>query len=276
MASEFEYEFLEALERLRHIPYHRTDLLLGVEQELYTKLEQTPEDITGLIVFLKTQQMQGNAEKSRALAHKIWKIGGKISPYMETVYTELLLSLGLLDMGLTILQPRFAEVSKNIALFGGIFIRFALLTGNIALLDKILSGDYGKSNMMLREFADTYQRLDYGEHFKNTQRLVAETLQNHRLGFEYTLYHDRGFTDVSATYYTDIPLSQCQSATKSLNQKIEGYHTSAGIKRLYNYEVKLKNISEHPEDSQVMAHAAETSMASSPTDTEDLAKDWGL
>lgn len=276
MPSEYEYEFLETLERLRHIPYHRTDLLLEVEQELYAKLQQVPEDITGLIVLLKTQQMQGKAEKSRALAHKIWKIGGKISPYMEYTYAELLLSLGLLDMGLTILQPRFGDLPKNMAQFGQTFMRFALLTGNIALLEKILAGEQAESNMMLSEFVATYRRLDYGEHFKNIQKLVADSLQNHRLGFEYNLYHDRGFTDVSAVYYTDIALSQCDSATRSLNQKIEGYHTSIGAKRLYNYEVKLKNISEHPEDNQVYVSTAESSGANRATSSEDLAKDWGL
>ena len=121
MSSEFEYEFLESLERLNHIPYHRSDLLLEVEQELYGKLQQVPEDISGLIVLLKNQQMQGNADKARALAHKIWKIGGKISPYMEHIYTELLLSLGMLDMGLTILQPRFSDLHNNQDLFGETF-----------------------------------------------------------------------------------------------------------------------------------------------------------
>ena len=278
MSSEFEYEFLKILERLNHIPYHRSDLLLEVEQELYGKLQQVPEDISGLIVLLKNQQMQGNADKARALAHKIWKIGGKISPYMEHIYTELLLSLGMLDMGLTILQPRFSDLHNNQDLFGETFIRFALLTGNIHLLDKLISTSQAAGNFLLQEFVATYNQLDYAEHFKNIQRLVAETVKNHRLGFEYALYHDRGFTDVSAIYYTDIPLSQCLSATKSLNQKIEGYHTSVGVKRLYNYEIKLNNISEHPEDAQAKQKLYEenskpTEISSSET---DLAKDWGL
>ena len=90
--------------------------------------------------------------------------------------------------------------------------------------------------------------MEYAEHFKNMQKLIAETLRDHRLGFEYKLYFDRGFTDLSVVYYTDIPAPSCAMATQDLNRKIDAYHTSAGVKRLYNYEVILRNIAECPAD----------------------------
>ena len=276
MTSGIDYEFLNQLERLYHIPYHRTDLLLEVEQDVYTLLQQNPDDINGLIVLLKSQQMQGHAEKARALTHKVWKIGGGISSYMEYVYAELLMSLGMLDMVLTILQPRFNDLPSNMAQFHSTFTRFALLTGNIPLLEKVLAAKPEFNNPFLQEFAATYRRLEYCDHFKNIQRLVAETIKNHRLGFEYILYHDRGFTDLSAIYYTDIPFSQCASAGKSLNQKIDGYLASSGVKRLYNYEIKLQNISEHPEDFQIPPAQSTTETTTVSNYESDLAKDWGL
>ena len=75
MPSGFEYVVSSLLERMHHVPYHRTDLLLDVEREIYASLEQVPDDVSGLIVLLKNQQMQGKNEKARALAHKIWNIG---------------------------------------------------------------------------------------------------------------------------------------------------------------------------------------------------------
>lgn len=64
MPSGFEYVFNSLLERMHHVPYHRTDLLLDVEREIYASLEQVPDDVSGLIVLLKNQQMQGKNEKS--------------------------------------------------------------------------------------------------------------------------------------------------------------------------------------------------------------------
>ena len=52
MPSGFEYVFSSLLERMHHVPYHRTDLLLDVEREIYASLEQVPDDVSGLIVLL--------------------------------------------------------------------------------------------------------------------------------------------------------------------------------------------------------------------------------
>ena len=269
MPSGFEYVFNSLLERMHHVPYHRTDLLLDVEREIYASLEQVPDDVSGLIVLLKNQQMQGKNEKARALAHKIWNIGGQISPYLEYVFVQTLLSLGMLDMALTLLQPRFGDLHGNIEMFAPAFIRFALLTGNIPLLEKVAAACPDGRGVQFSEFIEAYRELDYIEHFKNIQRLVAETLKDHRLGFEYKLYYDRGFTDLSAVYYTDVPPAQCASAASDLNRKIDACHTSSGIQRIYNYEVLIKNISEHPEDFMPLS-------VLEPETSTDSAKDWGL
>lgn len=84
MPSGFEYVFSSLLERMHHVPYHRTDLLLDVEREIYASLEQVPDDVSGLIVLLKNQQMQGKNEKpvlwhtkygiSADRSHPIWNM----------------------------------------------------------------------------------------------------------------------------------------------------------------------------------------------------------
>ena len=248
MNTSPEYIFSLKHEQLQYLPCHRTNVLQEVEQELYSVLEQVPDNVYGLIVLLKNQQMQGRGEKARQLAHKIWSIGGDITPYQECTYIGLLLSLGMLEMALTLLQPRFANLQDNIDLFAPVMIRFALLTGNLPLLSQILDMRNDGSLQLFSEFIEVYQELEYGEHFTNIQRLIAETIREHRLGFDYKLYYDRGFTDLSVTYYTDIPIASCKSATQEINQKIDGYCTSAGVKRLYNYEVKVCNIAERPSE----------------------------
>ena len=248
MNSNPEYIFSCKYEQLQHLPCHRLDMLQEIEQELYSVLAQNPDNIAGLIVLLKNQQMQGRGEKSRTLAHKIWSIGGDISLYQEYCYIDLLLSLGMLDMALTLLQPRFSNLTDNIDMFAPVMIRFALQTGNIPLLSQVVSASNGGYKQLFDEFINAYQELEYAEHFKNVQRLIADILREHRLGFSYKLYYDRGFTDLSVIYYTDIPIESCDNMTQDINRKIDAYHTSSGIKRLYNYEVKIKNIAECPAD----------------------------
>lgn len=63
MPSGFEYVFSSLLERMHHVPYHRTDLLLDVEREIYASLEQVPDDVSGLIVLLKTSKCRAKNEK---------------------------------------------------------------------------------------------------------------------------------------------------------------------------------------------------------------------
>ncbi len=248
MEQNPEYIFACKYEQLQYASYQHLDVLQEIEQELYSVLAQAPDNVAGLIALLKNQQMQGRGEKARQLAHKIWSIGGDISPYQEYCYINLLLSLGMLDMALTLLQPRLSNLSDNVEVFASVMIRFALLTGNLPLLAQITATANDGSEQLFAEFINAYQELEYAEHFRNIQRLIADTLRNHRLGFDYQLYFDRGFTDLSVTYYTDVPVGACASATKDLNQKIDDYHTSANIKRIYNYEVKIKNISESPSD----------------------------
>ncbi len=246
MSSNPEYIFSCQYEQLQYVPCHRMDILQRIEHEIYAVLEHNPDNIWGLIVLLKNQQMQGKTEQARMLAHKIWSIGGEINSYQECCYVKILLALGMLDMVLTLLQPRFADLSENIGVFAPVMLNFALLTGNLSLLEQILIAQNDGGLHLFENFISAYQELEYGEHFSNIQRLVAETLRNHRLGFDYKLYFDRGFTDLSVIYYTDIPIPSCAAATKDINQKIDAYHTSSGIKRLYNYEVIIRNIAECP------------------------------
>lgn len=248
MTSSPEYIFSNIHEQLQYLPCHRFDMLQKIEQEIYSVLEHNPDNVYGLIVLLKNQQMQGKNEKARMIAHKIWSIGGNITPYQEYCYIDLLLSLGMLDMALTMLQPRFSHLADNVDMFAPIMIRFSLLTGNIPLLSQILSVTNDGQQHIFAELISAYQELEYAEHFKNIQKLIAETLRDHRMGFDYKLYFDRGFTDLSVVYYTDIPIPSCADANHELDRKIEAYHTSAGVKRLYNYEVVLRNIAECPAD----------------------------
>ena len=134
MLQNPNYTFSSLYERLQYTPYHRKDLLQSIEAEIYKTLEQFPENVCGLITLLKSQIMLGRSEKARSLAHKIWSIGGDISPYFEYNYIDMLSSLGHLDMSLTLLQARFSNIRENINMFAPIMINFAIITGNIPLL----------------------------------------------------------------------------------------------------------------------------------------------
>ena len=98
MNSNPEYIFSNIHEQLQYLPYHRLQMLQDIELEIYSVLEKNPDNVYGLIVLLKNQQMQGKNEKARMLAHKIWSIGGDITPYQEYCYIDLWISFKCLDL----------------------------------------------------------------------------------------------------------------------------------------------------------------------------------
>lgn len=266
--NEIEYNFSGILDNLNRIAFHRLPLLQKYEQNIYAELNQIPENVCGLIVLLQNQRMQGNLLKARALAHKIWNIGGSISRLFELSYIDSLLSLGMLDMALVLLKPRLENISANTPAFTQLFLKFAIMTGNINLLEKITVNNEGLS-AVFGNFIAAYRALNYVTHFNNIQKIVIESIGDRLLSYEFNLYFDRGFTDLETILYVNDPAYDAPKLAVAIGHKIDAYCLSAKIKRLHNYQLKTKNIAEHP-----------AIYADSDDDQEDIndtsPSDWGL
>lgn len=266
LKSELEYNFMGLLDQLNRLPYHRSNALREIEQNLYAELTQSPDNVTGLIVLLQNQIMQGNLSKSKALAHKIWSIGGDISPLFEAVYANALLDLGLLDMALVMVKPRLENLSANMAAFSALFYKFALVTGNLNLLEKLLANSPEDRQFQFSDFVLAYRHANYAVHFNAISKLVLETVRSNLMSIEYNLYFDRGFTDLEMELYLSEPFEEIAAIEAEIDRKIDAYCLSSRIKRINNYAVRVKNIAEHP------------ALFSSAESEPELpsASDWGL
>lgn len=241
-----EYNFIGIYGELLRLSYHQLREIVNMERNLYSELEKAQDNVVGLIVMLQCQIMQGNITKAKGLAHKIWSIGGDIPPVIEYAYIENLLNLGMLDMAMVLLKPRIADMNNNLDVFAPLVARFAVMTGNLNILEKLAfcSPDY--SYKIFADFAAVYKELDYADHFKNLQKLIFGQIKEHLASYEYKIYFDRGFMDLQAVIYLIDDAYEIPKIKADIDRKVEGYFTSLGKKQLHNYSFVLRNIAEHP------------------------------
>lgn len=239
------YNFIGILDRLQRMDWHRKADLMSIEDTLYAELNAAPDNLIGLIAMLRSRIMQGNVIKARALVHKIWSIGGEIPPIIEYTYLNSLLDLGMLDMAMTLLRPRLADIA-SVGFFAPAAAKFAVMTGNFNIIERLAANPETSYFDGLSDFIGVYKKLQYTEHFKNMQKIIFETAKNKMAAFEYNVYFDRGITDLEAVVYIAGSAAECRELWQEIEKKINGYFVSGNIRRLNNYCLRIRNISEHP------------------------------
>ncbi|MBQ9731615.1 MAG: hypothetical protein IJV97_00820 [Alphaproteobacteria bacterium] len=235
------------LERLYMLPFSQTSKIKDLEIRIYTELQNHPANICGLITLMFLQIMQGNRVGAKDTAYKIWDIGGELSPYFEAAYIENLLNIGLLDMAEILLKPRSEQLtSENIKYFYSSLIKFAIITGNLDLLERLKSFYITSDDEnLLYEFVEMFRIAGCVGQFKNIQKLIFDHIKNNVCAYEYNLYDDRGFADLEIEIYTNGDEAQNQKELSVLNRKLDSYWFSCGKQRLYNHSVVFKHIREH-------------------------------
>lgn len=243
-AVSAEYNFIGILNRLQHLDYWEKNDLMSIERQLYEELTRTSDNTIGLTALLRNQIMQGNIAKSKALAHKIWSIGGEIPQIVEYAYLDSLLDLGMLDMAMVLLKPRLSDIS-DIGIFAPAAAKFAIMTGNFNLIEKLAASPETSYFGSLSDFIGVYKTMQYGEHFKNMQKIILENCKNKMAAFDYNVYFDRGITDLEAVVYISGSKEDCKNMQAEIEKKINGYFASAGVQRLNNYCLRLYPVTEH-------------------------------
>ena len=211
-------------------------------------LIQYRDNIDLLILQTHLEILNSREQRARAIASRIWELGGNLSPAFEKMYLDDLMNLGLLEMAMMLIKPHFENLQSDINTFPLEMIKFALMTGSCALLRKILSvADL--SNPMyaaLKQFADAYQINRYDEHFKNIQKTAMETFAKEMSAFDFNIYTDRGFTDVEIVFYFSNHARELGRYLTLLETKINGYFMTTREKRIYNLSFVCRNIQDHP------------------------------
>lgn len=282
MADDFEIQTAEELfeplmDELFAIDYGDSDAIIVVEQKIYNALQQNPAQIEGLITLMLAQTMLGNRDKAKALANKIWEIGGELPRFFELIFVANLLNLGLLDMASVLLKPRFERLLENAGYFYPVMIKFALMTGNISLLQRLEAFPDSEDDRLLFELIDVYEEGKFTDQFKNIQKLVLENAGNFLCAYEYNLYDDRGFPEIEIELYVNLDSSSCDRLEKILLTKIDAFWRSTGNEPLNNYTVSVLNIKAHSAWDEEEEEASETEETSDEIDDEWSAKaaEWG-
>ncbi len=282
MADDFEPQTVEELfepfmDELFAIDYGDRDAIIVVEQKIYNALQQNPAQIEGLITLMLAQTMLGNRDKAKALANKIWEIGGELPRFFELIFVANLLNLGLLDMASVLLKPRFERLLENAGYFYPVMIKFALMTGNISLLQRLEAFPDSEDDRLLFELVDVYEEGKFADQFKNIQKLVLENAGNFLCAYEYNLYDDRGFPEIEIELYVNLDNSSCDRLEKVLLTKIDAFWRSTGNEPLNNYTVSVFNIKAHSAWDEEEEEAAEAAEPSEENNDEWSAKaaEWG-
>ena len=162
------------------------------------------------------------------------------------MYLDDLINLGMLEMSMLLIKPHFENLEEDIEVFPLEMIKFALITGSIPLLKKIIAVAPAEPlYQALNQFADSYRLNNYEEHFKNIQRIVVETFGREICAYDYNIYTDRGFTDLEVLLYFSNYNMELKKYQSLLETKIDGYFLTSGVKRIYNLSFACRNIKDH-------------------------------
>lgn len=240
-------EFGGLLYQLDRMPYGDIGGITAVEQSVYKLLNRFQQDLRGLIILLRVKIMLGDRNKAVATAEQIWEIGGSLDDVFEEAYIDSLLDLGLLEMASVLLKPRFENLAAALPFFYPVMLKFTIIGGSIKFMEKLTSSPHApRREDMLFDFIEVYRLMNYGEHFKNIQRLILDNAKSALCGYGYQLYNDRGFTDLELVLYLDDESARGSMLKSELEVKINAYCASAGVKRANNLSVVVRSVAAHP------------------------------
>ncbi len=210
-------------------------------------LMQYRENVELLILQVHLEILNSREQRARAVAARVWELGGNISAVFEKMYLDDLINLGLLEMAMLLIKPHFENINEDIRVFPLEMVKFALITGSIPLLRKIIAAAKDAPLFdALNQFSDAYRLNNYEEHFKNIQKIVMETFGKEICAYDYNIYTDRGFTDLEIVLYFSNYNLELKKYQALLETRLEGYFLTANVKRIYNLSFVCRNIKDHP------------------------------
>lgn len=246
LAPQKSTEFTGILQLLGREAYVNVEQIGKYEQQVYALLKTNPQDVDGLVTFLRIQLMLGNHQKAKSIAYRIWEIGGSLKNISEKSFINDLINLGLLEMASILLKPYFETMAASIKEYGALFLKYAIASGNLNVMEKItLLLPEGATRRAMADFIGVYKFLNYGEAFKNMQRMVIENVKDTLCAYEYILYMDRGFTDMEIILYVGNETTDLAHLKQIIDLQTASACSAKGVKKLNNLGYVVKSIKEY-------------------------------
>ena len=239
--------FLTIYKLLVKLPFSQQDEILDLEKQLYLLIKENPNDVTGLILLMQEQIMRGEQQRAKALAYKIWDMGGDMSPAMEALFIGNLINLALTDMAGILLKPKFDALKSFINIFFPQLIKYAIASGNLDYLEKIsfLDANFERKKA-LQDFVNVFKYLHAVEHFKALQKTLINMLKDVVLCYEFNIYTDRGFTDLEIVIYVGNEAGDKDALRNKLEMQITAYCAAKSLPRFNNLSYVIRDIKSHP------------------------------
>lgn len=235
----------KAYQYILSLKYNDSERILFLEQQLYNLLQQTPNDVNLLVLLLHEQIMNNKGQRARSIAHKIWENGGELAPEAEKMYIDDLINLCLLDMAGAALMPIISDLEHNVDIWSDILLKYALVSGNMSLLGKILN--YLPENNPTDILVDWIALCDYMQatnHMPKIMTRICDKLQDTMLGFSYNLFFDRGFPDIEFVFYVGNEVHNFEDLRDTLHLQISSYCAAHKIDDLVNLSCAIRPISQ--------------------------------
>lgn len=247
LTSVLNQQIQNLYNQVKDLQSHNITEILKVNAMVERMLVQYRDNPQLLILQTRLSILGSQEQRARAMAARVWEIGGDINLLYEKMYLDDLLNLGLLDMALILIKPRFENMNENIKLFPLEMTKFAIMTGSVPLLNRIAAYNPEQDLFKaIKQFTNTYTQNKYEEHFKNIQKIVLESFGNEMCAYDYNVYTDRGFTDIEISVYFSNYATELSRYASLLESKISGYCLMVGAKRINNLSFVMKNIKDHP------------------------------
>ena len=228
------------------LDYTDNDGIMFLEQQLYTLLQQDPENINLLALLLHEQIMNKKGQRARAIAYKIWENGGTLAPEIEKMYIEDLINLYLIDMAGTALVPIISDLENYVSQWHDVLIKYALISGNMLLLERILNYLPDDLNFnILRDWCSLSNYLHVTNHIPNIMNWICKEIQDTILSFSYNLFIDRDIPDIEFIFYVGDEVKDRDNLREHLNLQISSYCSSRKINDLINLSTVVYPIQRH-------------------------------
>ena len=242
--DEIKKQTREIINELVEYPFSQAIDILPAEQKLKALNQQLPNAIEPLIGLLFVDVMLGKRQEALTLVNTLWSIGGDLSSFFELIFEDCLLNLGEVDKAGILMQSRLANIRENLGHFYQVMVKYALISGDLALLKKI--GDYPEAyeqEMELFEFAANHAFDLSIKDYRAIWKIVLDNLKDCLCAWEYKLHPG---DEIELLLYTSAEREQNEQLQNQMFDKIDGYFASMQVEPLDDLYLKLLNIKLHP------------------------------
>lgn len=235
------------LNLLQDVDCSKKNIIFEIEKQAYEVLRNNPNDLSALLIVAITQAMLGNNQKAQAVVMRIWERKPVFAVKEEVAYINLMLNVAMLDMASVVLKDKIENMDESIEEYKDVMMKFALLTGNISLIDRIT--DYTPEGDILDElydFAETYREEKYEQHYKTMQKIIVDGTKNVVCAYEFEIYTDRGFTDLEMVVYVNHDIDDVDVLFDEMESRVDKYFAALKEERIFNLTYTYAKIDRHP------------------------------